>query len=96
MPAQYGIVTLNMTECINSMIEELWSEVWMVLLEGTLHHMTQRICDKRQDCILKGGDDIVPKVKAILWDSFHKLQQWKLLNFLREISVWSWKERVPL
>ena len=34
--------------------------------------MTQTICDKRQEYISKQGDDIVPKVKVILGDSFHK------------------------
>ena len=34
--------------------------------------MTQKISDKRQEYISKQGDNIVPKVKAILVDSFHK------------------------
>ena len=38
----------------------------MELLEGTLHHMTQMISNRER------GDDIVPTVKAILGNSFHK------------------------
>ena len=34
--------------------------------------MTHRISDKRQEYILKRGDDFVLKVKAILGESFHK------------------------
>ena len=40
LPAQYGIVTLNVSKCINSMIEEYRSESRTELLEGTFHHMT--------------------------------------------------------
>ena len=54
------------------MIDELQWEGWTEFLEGTLCHMTQRISNKRQEYILEQGDDIVPKVKAILVDSFHK------------------------
>ena len=68
LPALYGIVTLNMSKCINSMIEEYRSESRTELLEGTLHHMTQRISDKRQEYSTERGDDIVPKVG----NSFHK------------------------
>ena len=67
-----GIVTSNTSECINSMIEEYQGESWPDLLEGVLCHMTQRISDKKQKCNNKRGDDIVPKVKAILGKSFHK------------------------
>ena len=62
LPAQYRIVTLNVSECMNSMIEEYRSE----------NHKTQRISDKRQECIRERGNKMVPKVKAILRDSFHK------------------------
>ena len=34
--------------------------------------MTQKISDKKQEYISKQRDDIVPKMKAILADSFHK------------------------
>ena len=48
LPARYGIVTSNTSQWTNSMIEEYQGESWTDLLEGVLHHMTQRISDKRQ------------------------------------------------
>ena len=53
---------------LNSMIEEYQSKSWTDLLEGTFCHMTQRRSDKRQEYITERGDDIVPKVQAILLD----------------------------
>ena len=53
LPAQYGIVTSNTNESINSLIDELQCEGWTELLEGTLFHMTQRMSDKRQEYISK-------------------------------------------
>ena len=51
--ARNGIVTSNTSESISSMIDELQSEGWAELLEGTLCHMTQKIGDKRPECISK-------------------------------------------
>ena len=72
LPAQYGVVTSNTSECINSMMEEYWGESWTDLLEGIICRMTQRIHDKRQEYNKERGDDVVLKVKAILGESFHK------------------------
>ena len=44
--------------------------------------MTQRITNKKQEFILERGDDIVPKVKAILGDSFHKAGAMEVVELL--------------
>ena len=54
------------------MIEEYQGESWIDLLEGVLCDMTQTISDKRQKYNRERGDDVVPKVKVILCESFHK------------------------
>ena len=44
--------------------------------------MTEKISDKRQEYISKQGDDIVPKVKAILADSFHKAAAYAVVKLV--------------
>ena len=70
------------------MIDELQCEGWIKLLEQTLCHMTQRISAKQQEYISKQGDDIVPKVKAILGTHFIKLRHTWLLNLSVVTSTW--------
>ena len=44
--------------------------------------MTQKISEKRQKNFSKQGDDIVPKVKAILVDSFHKAAAYTVIELV--------------
>ena len=44
---QYGVFTSNMSECINSMIDDYRSEGWTDLLEGILRRMAEKICENR-------------------------------------------------
>ena len=53
LPAHYGIVTSNMSDLTNFMIDELQCEGWTELLEGALCHMVQKISDKRQEYVSK-------------------------------------------
>ena len=67
----------------------------MEILKGTLHHMTRRISDKRQEYIAERGDNIVPKGKTILGTHFTRQFLWKLSNYFEETSMWSLRKKVP-
>ena len=59
-------VTSNISECINSMIENYRSEGWTDLLVGALHKMTEKISENRQVYNTIQGDNVVTKVKQTL------------------------------
>ena len=82
LPTQNEIVTSNTSELINSMIDELQCEGWTESLEGTLHHMAQKISDKRREYISEQGDEIVLKVKAVLADLFHKAAAYAVIKLV--------------
>ena len=66
IPPRYGIIMLNASECINSMIDEYRNEGWMELTDGLLHDMTTRISTNQQTYKMEPEDEVVPKVKDIL------------------------------
>ena len=67
LPSWYGVVTSNMSECINSMIDDYRSEGWTDLLQK----MAEKISENRQRYKMVDSDDVVNKVKQVLKDCFH-------------------------
>ena len=66
LPPQYGVVTSNMSECINSMIDDYRSEWWTDLLEGILQKMAEKISENRQLYKMVDSDNVVNKVTQVL------------------------------
>ena len=50
LPPMYRVVTSNMSESINSIIDDYRSEGWTYLLEGVLQKMAKKISENRQQC----------------------------------------------
>ena len=88
LPLQYGVVTSNTSECINSMINDYHSEGWTDLLEGILWKMAEKISENRQRYKTVDGDEVVCKVKQVLKECLHSAAAMQVVELEVRQNTW--------
>ncbi|KAG7372186.1 MULE transposase domain containing protein [Nitzschia inconspicua] len=81
LPPRFGIVTTNMSESANSMLEKARSGSWLDCIDQILSIMLERICTLREKH--RGRSGVVDEMRGILetrWNNCAGFQVWELLE----------------
>ncbi|KAG7360322.1 MULE transposase domain containing protein [Nitzschia inconspicua] len=81
LPPRFGIVTTNMSESNNNMLEKARNGSWLDCIDQILSIMLERICTLRQEH--RGRCGVVDKMRGTLekrWNNCAGFQVWELLE----------------
>ncbi|KAG7361808.1 hypothetical protein IV203_036909 [Nitzschia inconspicua] len=81
LPPRFGIVTTNMSESANSMLEKARTASWLDCIDKILSIMLERICTLREKH--RGRSSVVDEMRGILekrWNNCAGFQVWELLE----------------